>query len=219
MIMADIRGAIFDVDGTLLDSMPIWDSVASDYLVSRGKTPRPNLNEELRKIGGHQMPDYFRAEYGITETATQIQEAMGELLENFYYNIAPLKDGVVNVLESFRGKGIAMCAATATDRYLIEPALQRVGIFGFFERIFTCGEELTSKSSPDIFLRAAAFLGTGIGETIVFEDALYAIRTVKKAGFPLVAVYDKSASRHQDEILDLCDRYYKSLADFSEFAV
>ena len=219
MIISEIKGAIFDVDGTLLDSMPIWDSVAADYLVSRGKTPSPDLNEQLRKIGGHQMPEFFRAEYGITETAYQIQEAMGGLLEEFYYNVAPLKDGALSVLQSFRDHGIKMCAATATDRYLIEPALQRVGILGFFERIFTCGEEDTSKSSPEIFLRAVEFLGTAVSETIVFEDALYAIRTVRKVGFPLVAVYDLSAAKHQDEILQLCDKYFKSLADFHEFSV
>lgn len=217
MFMSDIKGAIFDIDGTLLDSMPIWDSVAADYLVSRGKTPKPDLNEQLRKIGGHQMPDFFRDAYGISETADEIQDAMGELLEDFYFNVAPLKDGALSVLQSFKDRGIKMCAATATDRYLIEPALQRVGINGFFDRIFTCGEEMTSKSSPEIFLKAVEFLGTGISETLVFEDALYAIRTVKKLGFPLVAVYDLSAAKHQDEILDLCDKYFKSLIDFHEF--
>ena len=219
MNITDIRGAIFDVDGTLLDSMPIWDSVAADYLRSRGREPRPDLNEELRKIGGHQMPEFFRAEYGVSDTAEQIHDAMGELLANFYFNVAPIKEGVLSVLKSFRDRGIRMCAATATDRYLIEPALTRVGIIWYFEKIFTCGEEMTSKSSPDIFLRAAEFLGTSISETLVFEDAIYAIRTVKKAGFPLVAVYDLSAAKHQNEILDLCDKYFKSLADFHEFAV
>lgn len=217
MHINDIKGAIFDIDGTLLDSMPIWDSVAADYLVSRGKVPKADLNEQLRKIGGHQMPEFFRDAYGITETADEIQDAMGELLENFYFNVAPLKAGAIEILQSFQDRGIRMCAATATDRYLIEPALKRVGIIGYFERIFTCGEEMTSKSSPEIFLKAAESLGTGISETLVFEDALYAIRTVKKLGFPLVAVYDLSAAKHQDEILNLCDKYYKSLADFHEF--
>lgn len=214
MDMTEIKGAIFDIDGTLLDSMPIWESVAADFLVSRGKQPRPGLNAELGKMGGSQMPDYFRSEYGITETALEIHEAMGELLENFYTNVAPLKAGAMDVLKEFRARGIRMCAATATDRFLIEPALERLGIIGFFEKVFTCGEELTSKSKPDIFLKALETLGTCISETLVFEDALYAIRTVKEVGFPLVAVYDLSAAKHQDEILDICDLYYKSLADF-----
>ena len=197
--------------------MPIWSSVAADYLRSRGKEPKPNLNEELHQLGGHQLPGYFKDTYDIDETAEQIHDAMGELLENFYFNVAPIKDGVMDVLESFKARGIKMCVATATDRYLIEPALRRVGVIDYFEQIFTCGEELTSKSSPDIFLKAAELLGTPIEETLVFEDALYAIKSAKKAGFPLIAVYDLSAARHQDEILALCDRYYKSLVDFREF--
>ncbi|MDR0490878.1 MAG: HAD family phosphatase [Oscillospiraceae bacterium] len=212
--MMGIRGAIFDVDGTLLDSMPIWDGVAADYLRSRGCLPSPGLNDELRKLGGHQIPQYFQREYGISETASEIHDAIGKLLEDFYYNTAPLKDGVAQVLESLQNKGVGMCVATATDRHLIEPALQRCGIIGYFGRIFTCSEEKTSKSSPDIYLRAADFLGTSISETLVFEDALYAIRSAKKAGFPIVAVYDKSADDQQDEIESLCDCYVKSLEDF-----
>lgn len=210
-----IKGAIFDVDGTLLDSMPIWDSVASDYLKSRNCMPRPDLDDDLRALGGHQIPEYFQIEYGIKESVQEINKAIGGLLENFYYNIATPKDGVVDVLESLRAHGVKMCVATATDRYLIEPALEKCGLLGYFGRIFTCREERTSKSSPDIFLRAASFLGTDIVETLVFEDALYAIRSAKRAGFPVVAVYDLSADGQQDEIKSLCDWYYKSFSDYT----
>ena len=210
-----IKGAIFDVDGTMLDSMPIWENVSSDFLISRGKQPRPDLNSDLRMLGGHQIPEYFQIEYGITETAPEIHNAIIGLLNDFYCNKAPLKDGVIEVLEALRGLGVNMCVATATDRYLIEPALERCGIDGFFERIFTCGEEETSKRFPDIYIRAAESLGTSIAETLVFEDALYAIRSAKGAGFPIVAVYDLSADSHQEEVRQLSDIYVKSMSDLN----
>jgi len=206
----DIKSVIFDVDGTLLNSMIIWNSVASDYLISRGKTPRSGLNEELRKLGGHEIPVFFQREYGVTEPAAVILDGLNKLLENFYFYTATLKPGAFGVLERLSRNGIKMCVATATDRKLIAPALKRCGIYDFFERIYTCREEMTNKRSPDIYIRAAEYLGTQVKETLVFEDALYAIITAKKAGFPVIAVYDEDAEDQQDEIKLYCDDYIYS---------
>ena len=212
--MTNIKGAIFDVDGTLLDSMQMWDNVAADYLKSRGVTPRSNLNEELRTLGGHQISGYFRSEYGLPESEDEIRVGIEKLLQAFYFDskIVKLKDGVVEVLEKLQMRGIKMCVATATDRWLIEPALRNCGIDQYFGRIFTCGEEETSKNHPDIYISAAEFLGTDIEDTLVFEDALYAIKSAKRAGFPVVGIYDSVAEGHQDEIERLCDIYLKSMA-------
>ena len=212
--MTNIKGAIFDVDGTMLDSMQIWENVAENYLISQGAVPRPDLNEELSQIGGHQIPAYFRAEYGLTQAAEDIHAGINALLADFYFNEAPLKNGVIEILETFQNQGIKMCVATATDRSLIEPALHRCGIAKYFGKIFTCPEEQTSKSRPDIYLSAAKFLGTDIGDTLVFEDALYAVKSAKKAGFPVVAVYDQAAEDHQDALRTLGDYYFESLVDF-----
>ena len=213
--MNRFKGAIFDVDGTLLDSMPMWDSIAADYLRSKGKTPRDGLNDELIQLGGHEIPEYFQSEYGVSDSVEDIMSALNGMLEDFYSNTAPLKDGVLEVLKTLHFHGVKMCVATATDKWLVEPALKRCGILDYFGRIFTCGEEKTSKSSPEIYVRAAAFLGTAVSETLVFEDALYAIESAKKAGFPVAAVYDHSAEELQDKIKGICDYYYTSLNDFS----
>ena len=209
--MTNIKGVIFDVDGTLLDSMPIWENMASDYLIEQGVTPRPDLCEDLFALGGHEIPKYFQVEYGLRQSAETIQRGMYKLLEDFYFHKALPKHGVVAVLEAFRTHGMKMCVATATDRHLIEPALMRCGLLNFFDRIFTCGEEVTSKSCPDIYIRAAAFLGTGISETLVVEDALYAIRSAKNAGFSVVGVYDLSARDKQNEIKELSDYYFMKM--------
>ena len=215
MVIESIKGAIFDVDGTLLDSMPVWESVSSDYLLSRGVHPRADLNDDLIELGGHEIPEYFQTKYGLRESAEDIQNGIYGLLEEFYLLKAMPKEGVFPVLNALCERGVKMCVATATDRWLIEPALKRCGLLKYFGRIFTCGEEKTSKSSPNIYIRAAAFLGTDINGTLVFEDALYAIKSAKRAGFPVVGVYDRSADRVQDEIKALCDYYYESLVDLT----
>jgi len=214
--MIDFKGAIFDADGTLLNSMPIWDNTAGKYLISQGITPRPTMKEDLVSMGGHELPNYFLTEYGLDKTYEEIRCGISKMLEDFYFNKAPIKDGVITLLDLLRGRGIKMCVATATDRNLMEPALKRLGLYKYFERIFTCSEEQTTKRSPDIFIRAAEFLGTPISQTLIFEDALYAIKSAKDAGFPVVAVYDLWADAHQEEIKSLCDYYYHSLADAIE---
>ena len=206
-----IKGAIFDMDGTLLDSMPIWNSIVSDYLRSIGKTPKPGLLDELLALGGHEIPSYLKAEYEIEKAVQEIQESLYQMLSEFYFYRAPLKPGAMSVLEKLRDRGVKMCLATATDRWLVEPALRRCGIFDFFSRIFTCGEENASKSTPEIFVRAAAFLQTNAKATLVVEDAPYAVRSAKEAGLIVAGVYDPAAHDQQDDIKQSSDYYFESL--------
>ena len=206
-----IKGAIFDVDGTLLDSMSIWEHLEEDYLISCGITPRPGIKDDLRTLGGLEVPLYFQSEYGLQGTKTEIRAGINRLAEDFYHNKAQLKKGVYTALEAMSARGIKMCVATATDRCLVEPALRRCGVLRFLERIFTCGEEKTGKRSPEIFVLASVFLGTDISETLVVEDALHAMITAKSAGFPVAAVYDRSADDQKNEIKASSDVYLETM--------
>ena len=211
--MYSIKGAILDIDGTLLDSMHIWNHVAEDYLISMGITPRPDLNEELLGIGGHEIPKYFKVEYGVPGTLDDITRGIYQLLEDYYFHKAELKAGVFDLLDGLSERGIKMVVATATERHLMEPALARCGIAKYFLRIFTCREERTSKSNPDIYIRAADYLGTEIENTLVFEDAPYAVKSAKEAGFPVVGVYDSASEEYVEEIKSLSDYYFYSLPE------
>jgi HAD superfamily hydrolase (TIGR01509 family) len=207
----NIKGVVFDADGTLFDSMWKWRLVEAEYLECIGLLPEPDLLETLRTLNLAESAAYIQAEYGIPKTEDELSGELNAMLEEFYSQEVLLKAGVVPVLEEFVARGIKMCVATATEKYLIEAAQRHTGIYGYFGEIFTCGEEKTSKSRPDIFIRAAGFLGTEINETLVIEDALHAIKSAKSAGFPVVGVYDPSADMHQEEIKALCDIYILSL--------
>ena len=196
--------------------MPIWYNVEGDYLKSIGIDPRPGLVEQLRPLTGDEVAVYFQTEYGINLSKQEIHDGRDRLAEEFYASQAPLKDGVVEVLDALSARGVKMCVATATDRRLIETAFRRCGISGYFEKIFSCVEEQTSKSSPDIYIRAAGFLGTDVEDTLVIEDSLHGIVSAKKAGFPTIAVYDFSHDDQQDEIKSLCDYYWESIGGMME---
>ncbi len=210
-----IRGAIFDVDGTLLDSMFIWDTIGEAYLRSIGYEPRENLNEVFKNMSLLQAARYYQTEYGVTLCVDEIMNGVNAMLERCYRFEAPLKAGVIELLEQLRESGVKLCIATATDRFLVEAALERCGVLSCFGEIFTCGEVGRGKDEPRIFEEALRFLGTQKSETVVFEDALYAVRTAKEAGFPVAAVYD-SHEKERDTVRALADVYLEELTQLDK---
>lgn len=211
-----ISGAIFDLDGTLLDSMQIWDNIGGEYLKSINIEPCDDLREVLRPMSLLQAAEYFRSDYGVDASSQEIMDTINDMIEHFYYDIVLPKDGVLGFLEALKQKDIKMCVATATDRHLVEAALKRNGLLSYFEKIFTCTELCVGKDRPDIFLRALNALGTKLEETYIFEDALFAIRTAKSAGFPIIAIYDATAKEQQNEIRELADIYIKSFHEMRD---
>jgi len=215
--MLNIKGVIFDLDGVILDSMTMWGDVAMEYLISQGATPRPDLRKKLRPLNTVEEAQYYIDEYGIDLPLEEVIAGRNNSIFGFFSNEVKLKTGVMQVLEALKKRGIKMCIATATERNLVEPALELHGIKDYFMRIFTCEEENTSKKSPDMYIRAAEFLGTDIGDTLVIEDSLYAMKTANKAGFIVAGVYDKVSDDQQDEIKALCDYYWINIDKMLEF--
>jgi len=202
----EICGAIFDMDGTLLDSMDIWFDAGPRYLISKGITPHDNVHDAIATLNMAQVADYFQDEYGIDEPAQQIIDGVNGQLDDFYaHEVEPIA-GVTDFLEELARRGIPCCVATTTDRYLTESGLSHAGIDSYFSFVLTCSELNTDKEHPEIFLEARRRLGTGSG-TWVFEDASHAIRTAHTAGFPLCAVEETSMAPYRDEIKDLSEVY------------
>lgn len=209
----NIEGAIFDLDGTLMDSMFIWDTIGEDYLRSRGVTPRENLRETFKSMSLLQAARYYRREYGLEESEIEIMAGVNAQIAHYYEGVVRAKPGAAELLRALSRRGARLCVATATDRPLVEAALARNGLSGYFERVFTCTEVGAGKDRPDIYHLARECLGTKPEATYVFEDALYALRTAKAAGYPVVGVYDASEAAHQAEIQALSDVYVRSLAE------
>lgn len=208
-----IKGAIFDMDGTLLDSMPVWEHASERYLQGKGIAVEEKLSEILFSMSMRQGAEYVKEKYGLEEGIDTIVAGVNEIVFTAYEKEVQPKEGIRELLEELRGRGIPMAVATSTDRPMVETALRRTGLEPYFARIFTCTEAGAGKAEPDIFYAAAEFLGTDTGETWVFEDALYAIRTAKAAGFPVVGIYDETSRREQDGIRALADIY---LRDWNE---
>ena len=195
-----ISGAIYDMDGTVTDSMFVWKDIGKRFLLDRGFVPAPTLFQEIKNLSLPETCAYFRKVYGVQGTNEIIAKGINDLVEPLYLTEVGPKPGAVAMLKSFRSRGIPMALATATDRYLVEETLGKNDLLQYFDEIFTCSEVGAGKTTPEVYEAALAFLGTPKEETPVFEDAWFALSTAKRAGFPTVAVYDDSQKRDWEKM-------------------
>lgn len=219
MPLAPFRVAVFDMDGTLLNSMHIWDSLIDDYLASLGKVPSPSLRQDIRALDMRATAAYVRDRYGLRQSVMDIVDGINALALRKYETEASVKPGAAAYLAQLKRQGVRLAAATATDRVVAEPALKRLGLWDFFDAFLTCTEEGVDKNTPTLYERAVrAVGGNPPGGCAVFEDALHCIRTVKAAGFYTVAVQDDSTAYAWAEICRIADAHIASYIELLEQA-
>lgn len=209
-----IKGAIFDFDGTLVDSMWIWNNFAEGYLRTLGKEPNENLAEAFKTFTLEQSAEYYQTHYGVTLSVKEIIDGVNSMVEKYYQSTVELKSGVAEFLKRLSENGVKMCVATVTNRYLVEQTLERLGVRDYFSEIFTCAEVGYDKTTPHIYRKALEHLKTEKSETTVFEDAYHALMTAKNDGFPVVAVYDKH-EKNQVEMRASADYYISDYTNFN----
>lgn len=208
-----IKGAIFDLDGTLIDSMFIWDTIGEDYLKSFGIDPKENLVEVFKTFTLEQAAEYYRNHYNIKLSVKEIVEGINDMVAEIYRTKVVLKPGISDFLKRLQTAGVKMCVATVTDKPIVEDVLKRLNIYEYFSEIFTCAEVGYNKETPEIYREALKNLGTEKTETVVFEDVFHALKTAKKDGFKIAAVYDSHEPR-QKEMKEISDYY---ITDFDSF--
>ena len=212
-----IKAAVFDVDGTLLDSMPVWLNAGARYLQRCGIKAEDGLEQKLFTLTMEEGAAYLRRTYGLNRNNAQIIEGINDAVYDFYLHEAPMKPYVKCFLDGLQARGIPMAIATSTDRYLIEAAFERLKIRAYFTEILTCTEIGAGKSKPDIFLRAAELLRAAPAYTWVFEDGLYAAHTAHTAGFKTVGVFDARSSGDRTALKEITDIYLEDFKDFNGF--
>lgn len=208
-----ISGAIFDLDGTLLNSTEIWHSAASRYITSLRKTPEPGLGEKTKAMTMPELCHYLKEEYRIATTEEKIAKGFNTIIREDYLESVDIKEYVPILLEKFKQKGVAMCVTTSTDKSIADEILTRLGIRDYFTHIVTCEESGGNKEGPEVFINAHNMLGTPKEETVVLEDGILAIRGAKEAGFYVIAIADESEEENVSEIKKLADRYIESFKE------
>ena len=198
--------AIFDMDGTLVASMDCWKGLSLEYLRSHGiNEVEPEIIEKIKPMTISQSAQLFIEHYHLPGSAESVAGQMNRMMELHYRQDIPMKPGITELLEQLQAEGVEMCVASATAKPLMEACLGRLGVLDKFRFLLSCEEVGFGKDRPDIYLEAARRLGASPEDSAVYEDAVYAARTAKAAGFCLVAVYDPSSHDRWEELSAMAD--------------
>ena len=212
-----LQSAIFDMDGTLLDSMFVWKELGIRMLRRQGYDPAPDLYETVKTMTMRESATYCKKTYGMPETVEQIEDMIVDEVESFYDTEVQLKPGVQKFLSILKMEGVWMYVATNTDKRLAEIALKHTGIRSYFKGVLTCGDVGVGKAeSAEIFERCMRRLQSHNRDTVIFEDSLHAIETAAKAGFRICGVYDEASEEDQPAIQALSEYYVRSFEEMFE---
>lgn len=203
----DKKYCIFDMDGTIADSMGYWKDLEKEYLLEKGVSDH-DADEILKETQHQTIPDsmaMFIERFGFEGTVESLTEEFDGLMAEHYRNDVNIKPGAKEYLDTLKARGVKMCIATATAAPLVRIALDRMEIADYFAFNLSCVDIGSSKDKPDVFLEAARRLGGKPEETAVFEDSLVASRSAKSAGFYVVGIYDKHSEHNWPAICEIAD--------------
>lgn len=209
-MLENIKGAIFDLDGTLVDSMWVWSKIDIDYLESKGHALPENLNSEICHLSFTQTANYFKERFSLSDSIDTILKDWNNRAYNHYSENVKLKDGVKEFLDKLKQNNIKIALATSNSVPLLEACLKNNGIYDYFDSITTTDEVSNGKNCPDVYLLAAKKLNVNPKNCIVFEDILPAIKGAKAADMTVIAVSDKHSLNDLDEIINHSDKYINS---------
>jgi HAD superfamily hydrolase (TIGR01509 family) len=216
IMLNNIKAAIFDLDGTLIDSMGIWGKIDIDFLKKRGLDTPLDLRDYIEHLSFIDTAKYFKDRFNLSETIEEIMDEWNGMAYNEYSNTITLKPGAREYLECLKAKGIKLALATSNSHVLLEAVLKNNGVFEYFESITTTIEVDKGKNHPDIYLLSAKKLGVSPTQCVVFEDILPAVMGAKAAEMKVVAIYDVYSEYQKEEILRNADYYiyeYKELTN------
>lgn len=194
-MLGNIKGAIFDMDGTLVDSLCVWEVVwrafGDKFLNGEVFDIAESDDKKIRTMTLKEAMEYLHLKYLLGKSGEELLCEAERIIADFYENTVKLKDGVLEFLEYCYQSGIKMCIASATDIKLLNLAIEHCNIRKYFSHIISCAEIGKGKDCPDIYLKALSLLGTSVDETVVFEDSHVAVQTAKSIGIKTVGIYDK----------------------------
>lgn len=208
-----MRAAIFDMDGTLVDSMPYWRGHLAGYLTDLGLAIPDDLEVKVNQGGSFKLlfAEISRRDPSIT--MDDIIAAYHDRMRPEYRYHIKAKDNVRPYLDQLKKEGIPMCIATATPRELFMPMLERIDFTSYFDFYITVPEIGIGKSEPDIYQYCANQYGLDVADCTVFEDTIQAITTAKNAGFYTIGVADQTSAWAEDRICAVCDRFIDSFEE------
>lgn len=192
-----IKGAIFDMDGTLINSLvvwgDIWSTLGTRFLGNPDFRPTAEDDKKVRTMTMSDAMEMIHKNYGIGKSGNEVYECVMEVCDDFYENSVKLKDGVADFLDYCKENGVKMCIASASPAASIMLTVKRCKLEKYFDKVISCCDDGIGrgKDHPDVFFAAIEYLGTPLEETWIFEDSCVALLSAKKTGAKTVGIFDK----------------------------
>ena len=212
-MLEEIKAVLFDLDGTIVDSMWMWKAIDEEYLARFGKEYTPDLSRELDGKSIHETAVYMKARYEIPDPEEKMIDDWNEMARLKYRNEVPLKEGVLDFLKACRARGIRTGIATSNSRELTTEVLVSHGVMDLFDCILTSKEVKNGKPRPDIYLMLAKEVGVSPEHCLVFEDVVQGLRAGNAAGMRTCAIEDPYSAWSREEKLQEADYYIDSFEE------
>jgi len=203
----DYTAVIFDLDGTLVDSMWIWEQIDIDYLKEKGHDLPEDLQKDIEGCSFTETAQYFKDRFKIEDDIETIKKRWIEMSKDFYADKIVLKKGIQELLDLLKEKNIKMGIATSNSRELAESVLINNKIDDYFEVLVTSCDVKKGKPEPDVFLKAAELMDVSPKVCLVFEDTHAGVLAGKAAGMDVIAIYDALSEEYMEEIKEAADHY------------
>ena len=209
----DYDAAIFDLDGTLLDSMWVWQAVDEAFFAARGMDMPDDYVQTILSMTFRETAEYTVERFGLNESVEEIMDEWNRMSFDVYREQVKLKPGARAFLEALRARGVKLGVATAQTAPLMRIVLESNGILELFDALCSTDEVPRGKTHPDVYLLAAQKLGVEPGRCIVFEDVLKTLRGIHAAGMRACAVWDAASAHNWDEMTRRFDVHIKGFEE------
>ncbi|MEG0376980.1 MAG: HAD family phosphatase [Eubacterium sp.] len=213
MNIYNYKGAIFDFDGTLVDSMDLWHEIDIAYLKRHGKLCPDDLPYEIAGKSFNETADYFKKRFDIPDSVEHIMEEWTTMSHDTYLLQIDFKPGALNLLKSLHQNGTKLAIATSNNRMTTEAYFKKHNAYNLFESMCFTGEVGKGKPDPSVFLEAARCLGASPNDCLAFEDTLEGVQAAKAAGMDTIAVADLWQGTQLEKIKILADDYILGFDD------
>lgn len=212
-MLDNIKAVIFDMDGTLIDSMWVWNKIDINFLKKRNIACPSRLREKIEHLSFEEAAIYFKNRFNLKEDINDIMYEWNLMALEEYKSNIKLKHGARQFLQTLKSLGLKIGLATSNCELLLETVLKANSIYDCFDIITRTDEVSRGKQFPDVYLLTAKRLGISPKECIVFEDILPAVIGAKKAGMKVIGVHDSYSENQKNDIINLADKYIYSYSE------